>query len=206
MDVRMTLLSALFLTVTVYCSDSYAQQTIPEAARAHQGGRIERGRVTDVERATVEDLAGGADLVLEGTVTKLKSYLTSDEQDILTDYQVLPTRALLGNVTAKRATPGTSSPIVLTVYGGELVVGGVKVLVLDHSIKPPKSGSRYLLFLKRFGPDGHFALYNAGAFEIDDEALHSVLTRDAQLFDDVAGTPLSRAIQRIEIVAARRRQ
>src|SRR5262249_44874247 len=149
----------------VPCTAGYAQ-TIPEIAKTRPKSPIVRGRLTDIPPSTLEELTVGADVVMEATVSKVKSYLTADEENILTDYQLLPVRVLAGSAPSGPQTPGTPSPLIVTFYGGDLTIEGYTVTVVDHSVRRPEAGRRYLLFLQQFGAPGHYQLYRGGAFEV----------------------------------------
>ena len=178
-------------------------QTIPEAVRARPNSPLIRGRMADVQPTTLHDLVTGADLVLDATVAELSTYLSSNQESLLTDFQVFPARVLVGNISTE-PKPDASSPAILTMYGGELTVDGIKVTDIDHALRKLETGHRYLLFVKRFGPAGHFSLYKAAAFEVGDhQALKSLLTRDEEhVFGEIIGTPFDEAVSKIEAIAA----
>lgn len=199
---RIMFLSTMFVTASIGL-DADAQ-TIREIARTRPTNPIVRGRMSDIEPATLQQLARGADLVLDATVVRLQSYLTPDEDNVLTDYQVVPTRVLLGRVTTARTTPGTVSPLIVTTYGGDITIDGFTVSVVDHALKRLESGRRYLLFLDRFGAEGHYQLHKAGAFQVDDQDLKSIVTRDKHVFEDITQTPFNQAVQLIGAIAAER--
>ncbi len=181
-----------------------AQSTIPELARKRPANPIVRGRIGDVSPMTLQALTLGAELIVDATVTRQRSYLTSNEQHILTDYQVVPIRVLAGTIPVTRASPG-SSPLILTVYGGEMTIEGFTAYVVDHAVKPPESGRRYLLFMRPFGTDGHYQLYKAGAFEVRDQELRSLLTRDGQLLKEITDIQFDEAVSRIADAAKARK-
>jgi hypothetical protein len=58
--------------------ESHSAQTIPELARQKPANPVVRGRLVDIWPATLEELTTSADLVLDATLTKLKSYFTSE--------------------------------------------------------------------------------------------------------------------------------
>jgi hypothetical protein len=120
----------------------------------------------DVPKSTMQDLVSGASVILDATLTRSRSYLTADQQDILTDYEIAPNSVLAGSLVASRTAPGPSSPLILTMYGGDLEIEGTRVSVVDYSLALPRNGGRYLLFLQPFGNHGQFQLYRAGAFQI----------------------------------------
>ena len=195
--VRLTILAVATLSTNLD-----AQQTIPELARTRPTNPIVRGRLSDVEPATLHELTSGAELVVDATLIKQKSYLTPDERHIFTDYELNPSRVFVGRLFAARATP-----LILTVYGGSLTIDGFTVFVVDHGVKRPQVGRRYLLFLKLFGTEGHYQLYKSGAFEIDKQALRSLVTRDEHVFfKEIVETPLDEVVNRIAKAAEAKKQ
>lgn len=162
--------------------------------------------MTDVQPATLRELTESAELVLEATVSKLKSYLTPDEENILTDYQIVPVRVFVSRVPAGRGAPGPAVPLVLTMYGGDLTIDGTRVSVVDHAVKRLQAGRRYLLFLQRFGSQGHFQLQGGGAFEIDSQELKTILARDENIYREFVETPFNEVVNRINAAASGRRQ
>lgn len=198
----------MFLTtigVAALCSPVNGQ-TIPELARTRPTNPIVRGRLVDVQPATLDELTAGADLVLEATVTRVRSYLTADEENVLTDYQLTPTRVLAGHLPAALPVPGSSTPLILTVYGGDLTIDGFSVSVVDHSVKRPESGHRYLLFLQKFGAPGQYQLHRAGAFEVSGQELKGLVTRgDKEAFSDIVAHPYDQILSRVTMLAGRKR-
>ena len=178
------------LTETAVANSS-SQGTIPELARQNQGNPVVRGRLVDIPSSTLEELTRGAELVLDATLTTVKSYLTPDEKDILTDYEMAPNRIFLGELSPVRAMPGITTPLILAVYGGEMTIEGRTVAVVDHAFTRPKHGGRYLLFLRRYGTEGRYQFYEGGAFEITSQGLKALASRDGDtLFKDIVGHPL----------------
>jgi hypothetical protein len=182
---------------------SHSAQTIPELARQKPANPVVRGRLVDIWPATLEELTTSADLVLDATLTKLKSYFTQDEEEILTDYAIGPTRIFLGQVSPVRAIPGTTNPLLLSFYGGEMTIEGFTVSVVDYAIPAPKNGGRYLLFLRRFGTEGRYQLNRGGAFEIVDQDLKALVQRNSEiLFKDVIKSPFDEVATRIASIVA----
>jgi hypothetical protein len=200
MILRTTLIHA---AVTIVGSTLLVQtQTIPEQAKSNPSKPIERFTLTDVEPATLERLTTGSTVVLDANVTGGNSYLSPDEQHVYTDYQIVPIRVLAGRLPSGPNVPGPSAPLILIMYGGNLVVEGVKVRVFNHTITQPHSGRRYLLFLMPFRQTGKFQLYGAGAFEVDGQQLKSILTRDSEhIFKDILASPFDDTVNRIRSLA-----
>jgi hypothetical protein len=85
-------------------------QTIPELAKSHPSNPIVRGRLIDVPKSTMQDLVSGAAVILDATLTRPRSYLTTDQQNILTDYEIVTNSVLAGSLGVGRTIPGPSSP------------------------------------------------------------------------------------------------
>ena len=180
-------------------------QTIPELAKSNPSKPITQVQLQDFQPSTLEQLMSGAAVVLEATVTSGKSYLSPDEQHLFTDYQLVPIRVFAGRVASAQNVPGPSPALILTTYGGDLVVEGVKVSGGNYGIAPLHGGGRYLLFLVPFGSSGKFQLYQTGAFEVDGQQLKSIVTRDSQrLFGEILAAPLDDTVSRIRTLAASR--
>jgi len=158
----------------------------------------------DVPKSTMQDLVSGASVILDATLTRSRSYLTADQQDILTDYEIVPNSVLAGSLVASRTAPGPSSPLILTTYGGDLEIEGTMVSDVDYSLARLQNGRRYLLFLQPFGNHGQFQLYRAGAFQIIGQQLKSLLGQEEQrVFGDVITMTFDQALSYITKNAAR---
>jgi hypothetical protein len=162
----------------------------------------------DATALSLEQLAAGADLVLEGRLTHPRSYLSEDKH-IYTDYQIRPGRVLVDrNSFFTRATPGAPTTLVVTLYGGEVVVNGISATLVDHSyVKRPSEG-RYLMFLRN-KPDRpnefEVAGSSAGLFAIDANNTTRSMRRQFQRGDlsDLSDTPLETVFQRITAAGKR---
>src|SRR5262249_35689895 len=103
-------------------------------------------------------------------------------------------------------TPGSQPPLILTFYGGELTIEGQKIIVVDHSLKLPEAGRRYLLFLQQFGAAGHYQLYRGGAFEVNNQELKGLVSHgDKELFSDIVGRHYDDVIGRVTQAGPRKR-
>ena len=123
-------------------------QTIPEMARMRPPNPIVRILAVDVATPPIDELVRGAAVVLEATLTKGQSYLTADQNYILTDYRISPIRVLSGRLASDdMQKPGQTAPPVLTMSSGSYTVDGFTVFQVDHVREEIRSGGRYLLFL-----------------------------------------------------------
>jgi hypothetical protein len=198
-------ISAALLLASI-ASSPLAAQTIPERVRTAGSNPVVVGRLVDVFPSTLDQLMEGADVVVEATLNRIESYLSANEDHILTDFEIVPHRIFAGRLPgATRVTPGRTARPILARYGGELTIDGVRASAVDHAMGPVKDGGRYLLFLVPFGADRKYQTYKAGAFEMGGPYLRSLVGRnEAHLFKDLVEPPLDDVIARIVSFAAAR--
>ena len=131
-------------------------------------------------------------------LSQSKSYLTPNEEYIVTDFEMIPNRVLAGQIPAVRQkTPGPSAPLILGVTGGAVTIDGFSVYMVSRTLEQPRKGGRYLLFLRPFGGvPGRYALFNGGAFEIDGQQFKPPVKRPDNGHKDLAGSPFDEAVGR----------
>ena len=180
-------------------------QTIPELARARPQNPIVRGVMRDIFPQSIAKLTKGADLVVDAMLSHENSYLTPDEEHILTDFQINVNRVLAARDTVGKPTPSPAAQaLTLTVTGGKYTVDGFTVYEVDHNLDTPKVGGRYLLFLKPFGTKpGQYQTYSGGAFEIDGQRLRALLKRSEEAYKEVSAKPIEELVLEIQRVAAK---
>jgi hypothetical protein len=154
----------------------------------------------DYRPKAIEELAREADIVLQGKVTRIKSYLAPSEDRVLTDYSIVGPSVIAGRLPLmSTGVPGKIAPVILTVYGGEVIVEGVSIRGTDHSREAIKDGGQYLLFLRRsrLPEPGHYEIYHGGVFEISQEAVKPLLKRADDVFKGTLDARLNDLIARI---------
>jgi hypothetical protein len=125
----------------------------------------------DTEPVAFDVLAAYAELIVEGKLTRLKSYLSENKAYIFTDYQLTPKQMIIdrkGILTAK--AQGTPRPLIVTVYGGELVMDGTPVRHEISSHGKWDQNADLLVFLARSQHDPtKYRLYSdaAGLFQVE---------------------------------------
>lgn len=177
-------------------------QTIAESARARPGQPVVRGAHPDLEPVSPERLAVEADLIVEADLVRTRTYLTPDEQYVFTDYRIIPTRVIAGQMSNTATKPGQPPDLTLTVKGGNLVVNGIEVQGIDYTLELPKDHGRYLLFLRRFGTGGIYELVHGAIFEESGTGLRHLLKNKPNAYRDVTDAPRGALIERVQ--AARR--
>jgi hypothetical protein len=157
---------------------------------------------------TIEDLTKESEVVLQATLSHMKSYLSVNDDRVLTGYDVNVEHIFAGGVPTRTAkVPGTVlAPPILTVFGGDVTVDGVLIRATDSNREAITEGARYLLFLmnSRRREPGRYEVYHGGVFEVVRNQARPLLRNSERVFKGVAGTPISELIPRIEKAAQSR--
>ena len=153
----------------------------------------------------IEVVAREADVVLLAKLSRIDSYLNSNEDRILTDYGIREPNVIAGRLlphTTQVAGPG--APPILTVFGGDTVVEGVRIRATDNNRADIKEGGEYLLFLRhaRGGGAGRYEIYYGGVFEIVHGAVTPLLKRAGDVFKGTIDVRLENFITRIQSATA----
>lgn len=126
---------------------------------------------------------------------------------VLTDYQIVPSRVLASRTPEVRSTPGQLPPMILTVLGGEVIVSGTSVTMINSSLNPIRDRGRFLVFAmrakageNRFEPTGD----SAGMFEIVQGQRLQPLLKRASANEEVENVPLEEIVSRIQVSARRK--
>jgi hypothetical protein len=151
-------------------------QTIPEIARTKPKNPIVAGVLQDITTLPLETLAKEAPLIVVARLQKTRSYLTANEKHVLSDFSFQTEQVVAGQLPPLPSVPGPSVVPTLTVYGGTVTVDGEAVSAVDHNMDFPRSGPRYLLFLRPYGTEaGKYALVHDAIFEINGRNLRALL-------------------------------
>ncbi len=191
-----------FGLVTMFTAEAAAQcpMTIPELVKAAASDPIERYRIRDIFPIPLAEIAAKADLIVEGHVRKLATYLSDDQCILYTDYAVLPQAVIAGQVpTAK--SPG-QAPIVVRMFGGETSIDGVKVIARDEQLLPFTDGQHLVLFLTRVPNTAKYevTLGLFGAVEVSGDRMKRLLRAEG-IPDEVSGrekTAFIEAVKRLK--------
>ena len=196
------------LIVLMTC-DGAAAQNLRELARAHAKGNpgeplVQPASPAHYEPKTIEELTRAAEVVVQATLVQARSYVSPQADRVLTDYSIVTPKFLAGR--APVLTPsgaGMVPALILTAYGGEVVLDGVTVRGLDTNREPITSGPQYILFLmpSRGGQTGQYEIYNGGIFEIARGNARALIKGADGLFKDAADTPLPNLLDRIQSAA-----
>jgi hypothetical protein len=167
--------------------------TLPELVARGGTEPVVRNIVREFVPVPVSELSRQADLVIDGDVQAIRTYLSNDECYVLTDYLLTP-RAMVAGMALQSTQPGPR-PLVVTLVGGATTIDGVQVVVRDEQLPLIPSGSRVMLFLQPSARDkDKFELVGAvsGAFALSADDRVSPLVQGAGP-DYITSIPSDRA-------------
>jgi hypothetical protein len=161
------LVIVLLLLTSAPLTAQSRQLTISEVLAQIAPEAMWRTRTAELFPPLLPDLAENADLVVHATVTPLRTYMSSDQAELYTDYAVKPIRAFKQRIVMPTNTPGGPPPIVLKKWGGETTINGVSVTFQDLDMRDFKPGEELVLLLSYDKSDGKYTLTkDAGAFSV----------------------------------------
>ena len=163
---RLTFGVLLLATCTVAASLEAGGQKLRELARAHSQKYpgtplLQVGPLGDYLPKTIEELTREAEVVLHARLVRLKSYVGADGERVLSDFAIRDNLMLAARTAdAAAAVQGASQTLIVTEFGGELMIEGVEVRSSAGGRAAITDGGEYLLFLKnarrpgpgRYGP------------------------------------------------------
>ena len=156
------------------------------------------------EPRTIEELTRGADVVVRARLRRPNTYLAGENESLVrTDFAIEEAMVLAGALESYvTRTPGAATPpLVLTVWGGDLTIDGIRIHGPDSNFRRPQDGALYLLFLRvsRAKQAGKYVVWDAGIFELSGEQLTPLLREDTakRVFAWAAALRVSDALARI---------
>jgi hypothetical protein len=135
---------------------------------------IDHGGITRVIQScgpmpSLENVVQGADLIVESIVNGSVSYLTADERDIYTDYDLTIVQELFQRQMITTTRPGVAVPIIVKSYGGRVVIDGLTIEVdgISNDTRVAlKPGEHAYLFAKLDAKDSKWRLTPHDVFPI----------------------------------------
>jgi hypothetical protein len=197
-----------FLAVTLLVAvavSGLSAQTLRERVQAfapeHPNAvyRFPRAPVDFAGPQTIEGIARKADIVVQGKLTKGNTHLVSDEV-IVTDYAIVEPTLIAGRLPVRQTSrPGTTSAaLILSLWGGKMVVDGVPVEA--EGGYEPKEDSTYILFLRPARQStlpNNFELYAEGIFEIDGATVRPLFRNAVNVFGNTIDRDVNAFTERI---------
>jgi hypothetical protein len=135
---------------------------------------IDHGGITRVIQGcgpmpSLENVVRGADLIVESIVNGSVSYLTADERDIYTDYDLTIVQVLFQRQMITTTRPGVAVPIIVKRYGGRVVIDGLTIevdAIRNDTRVALKPGEHAYLFAKLDAKDSKWRLTPHDVFPI----------------------------------------
>ena len=197
-------ISVVFVVTVVELTAAQSSRNLREQARSGTLKVVGSSAFSDYSPKSIEELTAESEVVLIGTLSREKSYLSPNEEHVCTDYIISDIRLLAGTYSSLSPLPQVTKPPVLTMFGGEMMLEGVPARSISYNFKPLANG-RYLLFLKRNGSDaGRYSPYHGGVFALNGEQVIPMLNQSEDIFVGVRHTPASVIISRVEKAAMSR--
>jgi|SRR5262245_29315389 len=145
---------------------------------------------------TLADVVKPAELIVEGVVVARASYLTPDERDIFTDYDVAIRQVLFQREMLVSSRPGIAVPVIFKSHGGQVVVSGLRLEVdvqANGARVTLREGDHVFLLATRDRKDGKWLVNPFDVFKVSGE---EVVPPD-QFSDLPKPAPLQAFIQQI---------
>jgi hypothetical protein len=161
-------------------------------------------RPVSVRRRVVEELTRAAEVVVQAILVQARSDVSPQADRVLTDYSIVTPKFLVGRAPVLTPSrPGMVPALILTTFGGEVVLDGVTVRGTDTNREPITRGAQYLLFLmpSRAGQAGQYEIYYGGIFEITRGNARALIRERDRVFKDAADAPLQTLLDRIQSAA-----
>src|SRR5579859_729845 len=106
-------LSILLLTAVVFVAVPSTQRlTLPEAVRRMAPGPYVTSRVREVSPLPFADAVRQSDMIVHGTLKKLRVYLSADQTELYTDYELRPIQVIADRgASGLSRVPGPPPPV-----------------------------------------------------------------------------------------------
>jgi hypothetical protein len=141
------------------------------------------------------DVLKNTDLIVRGIVGEHSSYLSSDQTNIYTEYELRNT-SVLHQSRPFAAKPGAQESLTVKQLGGTVRVNGVAFTQIEDGLPPLTQGSEALFLLTRT-PEGYVVAGTFyGAFGIQDGKLVP-LTKVGSFAPEYRNSPVAEGIAKI---------
>ena len=199
--------SPLYVAVAIGVSLSAGQvlpttPTIRELVAASDGKPMRKLSVIDPQYISLDDLSKKSHLIVIGKLVKPKGYLTPNDRDIFTDYELSVSQMVIDRASVGVAPRIGQLPVItVTLHGGDIVLNGVNVSLKEASQVQWKEGSDLFLFLVRSGskdkPNNFIPYGNAaGVFEVTTAGLKALVS-GGWSHDEIDGVPVDQMVQKV---------
>lgn len=163
------------LTAIALCSSAAGiaaqnpRPTIPEIlARTEPGGGFVSATMPSGPAPAIDTLLSRVDVVVRGVVGDGQSYLSEDQREVFTDYQIINPIMLYQKSLGSTKVPGTVSAVSVTLRGGAIVVNGREFVARESGLPSLPKGAECLFLLAHENGKNMIAGRYYGAFAIRD--------------------------------------
>jgi hypothetical protein len=174
-DCTITLLVSLVIVIEPRLVQTQ-RATIPEMIS--RGGATSTSTVPSGLPPSVDELLRITDVVVTGTIGQPRSYLSSDQTEIYTDYDIIAPVIFFQSQVITRPTPGPPPGVTVTLRGGTLMVSGISFTQTEPALPPLQSGTQGLFLLRRVDGKYQIAGMFFGAFSIIEGRIMPLVARD----------------------------
>jgi hypothetical protein len=183
--------SFTWLTLLLFSVSAHGQDTIPELVARGSKGRIHA--VPSGKDPSVEDILKDIDIVVVGIVGESRSFLSDDQRDIYTDYEIRNATILYSAPVHPTAQSRTAKPVTVTLLGGSLSIGGITFRDLQKALPALTRDAEHLFLLKQVGNRYYLVGGFVGAFAIVERKLRPV-SQKTRFAPEYMGIPSAQAV------------
>jgi hypothetical protein len=125
--------------------------------------------------------------------------LSDDKQRVYTEYEVVPSQVILERQPRSSQEPRLL-PILVRVWGGEIVLNGVRVVMSNSSMMPLPLNQPLLLFLVFDRSAGQYEIYHQRSWVLTIAAngtLHPLMKHSRAFEDGVLAMSYGRIVEAI---------
>jgi hypothetical protein len=143
--------SALMLFAIALATTAHAQvRTVPQAL-ARAGESLHGSRTSPSgPLPTLDRILLKTDLVVSGVIGESRSYLSDDQMDVRTDYEILAPVILYESVAIPAGQLPTR-PVTVTMLGGVITINGLTYTSTHRALPRLESGTEALFLLRQIG-------------------------------------------------------
>jgi hypothetical protein len=164
---------------------------------AAQGEPVSIRRYIELNPVPLEILAQRADLIVHGTVTLKRTYLSDDQRELYTDYEVIPKQVVASSIAIETKKPGFQ-PLLVKQFGGRTVINGVPVELTHRNLPLMRDGSDVVLFLAFDETGKKYTIQDlSGAFIVTDGRVTPLLTPPVK-YEQFRGEHVTDFVARIQ--------
>jgi hypothetical protein len=142
--------------------------TIPEALAQHGASLGRSVSVPSGDVPSVEQVLSSTHLIVRGVVTQTRSYLSPDEREVYTDYEIRNPNIQYRASGVAIDKGGALSSITVTLLGGTIELNGLQFKSTHTGLPNLASGEEHILLLEETGGRYFIAEKYFGAFRIVD--------------------------------------